>query len=143
MDLSWRYDTSLNPSESTIRYHSTTTKPFIYYVSRQQTEEQHLSELVEQFWNIESEGTQEDSSVLSDEDNDALKVFRKTIRHNSERYEIGFPSKTPCFLENNYYCALNQLPCLEKRLVNNPTLKKKYNQTLSRDLIKKYINLSK
>ena len=44
----------------------------------------------------------------------------------------------PCLLENNYYCALNQLRCLEKRLGNNPTLKKKYDQTLSTDLIKNY-----
>ena len=91
MDISLEYETSLNPSESTFRHLSTATKPFIYHVSRQQTEEPHLSKLVEQFWKIESDGTQEDSSVLSDEDIDALKVFRKTIRHNSERYEIGFP----------------------------------------------------
>ena len=96
--LAGEYETSLNPSESTFRHHSTTTKPFIFHVSRQQTEEPHLSELVEQFWKIESEGTKEHSSVLSDEDNDALKVFRKSIRHNSERYEYGFSWKTPCLL---------------------------------------------
>ena len=95
MDISWEYETSLNPSESTFRHPSTTTKPFIYHVSRQQTEEPHLSDLVEQFRKIEREGTQENSSVLSDEDNDALLVFRKTIRNNSERYETGFPWKTP------------------------------------------------
>ena len=122
--LAGEYETSLNHSESTFRQHSTTTKRFIYHVPKQQTEETHLSELVEQFWKIENEGTQENSSALSDEDNDALKVFRKDIRHNSERYEIGFPWETPCLLENNYYCALNQLRCLEKRLGNNPTLKK-------------------
>ena len=117
--LGWTLDgedeTSLNPFESTFRHNSTPTKPFIYHVSRQQTEEPHLSELVEQFWKIESERTQENSSVLTDEDNDALKVFRNTIPHNSERYEIGFPCKTPSVLENNYYCALNQLRCLEKK----------------------------
>ena len=118
--LAGEYETSLNPSEWTFNHHSTTS--FIYHVSRQQTEEPHLSGLVEQFWKIESEGTQEKSSVLSDEDNDALKVFQKTIRHNSERYDIGFPWKTPCLLEKNYYCALNQLQCLEKRLGNNPTV---------------------
>ena len=95
--LAGEYETSLNPSESTFRHHSTTTKPFIYHLSRQQTEQPHLCELVEQFWKIESEGTQKNSCVLSDEDNDALKVFRKTIRHNSERYEIGFPGKRPVF----------------------------------------------
>ena len=137
--LAGEYETSLNRSESTFNHHSTTTKQFIYHVSRQQTEEPRLSELVEQFWKIESEGTPQNCSVLSDEDNDALKVFRKTIRHNSERYEIGFPWKTPCLLENNFYCALNQLKCLEKRLGNNPTLKEKYDQTLSTDLIKNYI----
>ena len=137
--LAGEYETSLHPSESTINHHSTTTKPFNYHFSRQQTEEPNLSELVEQFWKIESEGTQENSSVLSDEDNDALKVFQKTIRHNPERYEIGFPWKTPCLLENNYYCALNQLKCLEKSLGNNPTQKEKYDQTLSTDLIKNYI----
>ena len=96
--LAGEYEPSLNPSESTFNHHSTTTKPFIYHILRQQTEEPHLSELVEQFWKIESEGTQEKSSVFSDEDNDALKVFQKTIRHNSERYEIGFPWKTLCLL---------------------------------------------
>ena len=121
--LAGEYETSLHPSKSTINHRSTTTKTFIYHVSRQQTEEPQWSKLVEHFWKIESEGTQENSSVLSDEDNGALKVFQKTIRHNSERYEIGFPWKTPCLLENNYYCALNQLKCLEKRLGNNPTLK--------------------
>ena len=95
--LAGEHETSLNPSESTFRHHSTTTKPFIYHLSRQQTEQPHLCELVEQFWKIESEGTQKNSCVLSDEDNDALKVFRKTIRHNSERYEFGFPGKRPVF----------------------------------------------
>ena len=137
--IAGEYETSLHPSESTINHHSSTTKPFIYHDSRQQTEKPHLSKLVEQFWKIESEGTQEDSSELSDEDNDALKVCQKTIRHNSERYEIGFRWKTPCLLENNYYCALNQLKCLEKRLGNIPTLKEKYDQTLSADLLKNYI----
>ena len=75
--LAGEYESSLQPSESTINHHSTTTKPFIYHVSRQQTEEPHFSELVEQFWKIESEGTQENSSVLPDEDNDASKFFRK------------------------------------------------------------------
>ena len=134
--LAGEYETSLNPSESTFRHLSTTTKPFIYHVSRQQTEEPHLSLLVEQIWKIEREGAQANSFVLSDEDNDALMVFRKTIQHNSERYEIGFPWKTLCLFENNYYCALNQLRCLGKRLSNNPTLKEKYDQTLSTDLIK-------
>ena len=129
---------ALNPSESTFRHLSTANKPFIYHVSRQQTEEPHLSQSVEQFWKMEREGTQKNSSVLSDEDNGDLKFFRKTIRHNSERYEIRIPWKMPCLLENNYYCALNQLRCLEKRLGNNPTLKEKYDQTLSTDLIKKY-----
>ena len=92
-----------------------------------------------QFWKIESDGNQEHSFVLSDEDIDASKVFRKTIRHNSERYEIGLPWKKRCLLENNFYCASNHLRCLEKRLGNNPTLKEKYDQTLSTDLIKKYI----
>ena len=55
--LAGEYEFSLNPSESTFRHHSTTTKQFIYHVSRQQTEEPHLSELVEKFWKIESEGT--------------------------------------------------------------------------------------
>ena len=137
-NLAGEYETSLRPSETTINNHSTTTKQFIYHVSRQQTEEPHLSELVEQFWKIESEGIQENSSVLSDEDNGALKVFQKIIRHNSERYEIGFPWKTPCLLEKSFYSALNQLKCLEKRVGNNPTLKEKYDQTLSTDLIKIY-----
>ena len=131
--LAGEYETSLHSSESTINHHSTTTKPFIYHVSGQQTEEQILIELVEQFCKIESEGTREKNSVLSDEDNDALKVFQKTIRHNSERYEFGFPWKTPCLLKNNYYCALNQLKCLEKRQGNNPTLREKCDQTLSTD----------
>ena len=74
--LAGEYETSLHPSESTINNQSTTTKPFIYHVSRQQTEKPRLSKLVEQFWKIESEGTQENSSVLSDEDNDALKFFQ-------------------------------------------------------------------
>ena len=47
--LAGEYETSLNPSESTFRHHSTTTKSFIHHVSRQQTEEPHLCELVEQF----------------------------------------------------------------------------------------------
>ena len=32
--LAGEYETSLNPSESTFRHHLTTTKPFIYHVSR-------------------------------------------------------------------------------------------------------------
>ena len=53
--------------------------------------------------------------------------------------KLVFPARTPCLLENNYYSALNQLQCLEKRLGNTPMLKEKYDQTLSTDLIKNYI----
>ena len=81
---------TLNPSESTFNHHSTTTQPCVYHVSRQQTKQPHLRELVEQFWKTESKETQEDRSDLSNEYNDAFKVFRKTIRPNSERYEIRF-----------------------------------------------------
>ena len=77
--LAGEYEISLNP-ESTYNNHSTTTKPLFYHVSRQQTEELLLSELVEQFWKNESEGSQENSCVLSDEDNDASKIFWKTLR---------------------------------------------------------------
>ena len=84
--LAGEYETSLSPSGSRFNCHSTTTKPLIYHVSRQRTEEPQLNELVELFWKNQSEGTEENGFVLSDEDNDALKVFRKTIRHNSERY---------------------------------------------------------
>ena len=55
--LAGKYETSLNPSESTFRHHSTTTKQIIYHVSRQQREEPHLSELVEQLKVKESKNT--------------------------------------------------------------------------------------
>ena len=55
------------------------------FFSREQKEEPVLSELVQLFRKTESEGTQEDISVLSNEDNDALKLFRKSIRIKSER----------------------------------------------------------
>ena len=71
--LAGEHETSLNPSESTFNHRATTTKPFVHHVSRQQTKKPHLCVLVEQFWKIESEGTRKDRSLLSDEDNDALK----------------------------------------------------------------------
>ena len=47
INLGWtlavEYETLLNPSESTFNHPSTTTKPFIYHVSRQQSKESHLS----------------------------------------------------------------------------------------------------
>ena len=95
--LAGEYETSLHPSEPTIKHHSATTKPFIYHVSRQQTEEPHISELVEQFWKIESEGTQEDSSVLSDEDNDALKFFRNLFDITLSDMKLVFLGKRLAF----------------------------------------------
>ena len=50
----------------------------------QQTDKPYLSKLVGQLWKFKSEGTQEDRFILLEEDKDALKVFQKTTRSNSE-----------------------------------------------------------
>ena len=91
------YETSLKPSESTFNQHATTTKPFVCHVSIQKTEEQHLTVLVEQFWKIESEGTQENRSVLSDENNDAVKVFATLSNITLKDMKLIFTGKRFAF----------------------------------------------
>ena len=112
-------------------------------------EDQLLIELLELFSKIECRGSREDRSLLWHEDNDALKIFRKTIRHNSERYEIVFPGKSVAFCWTNITLLLISCSAWRKdccsawRIGNNLTLKEKYDQTLSTDFSKNYKNESK
>ena len=96
--------------------------------------------MLEQYWSIEKTASEPaESFVFSDVDNEAVQILEKTCRHNGERYEIGLPWKTDVQLPNNYYAALNRVRSLEKRLIRNPGLKKKFNETLTTDLQKQYV----
>ena len=115
-------------------------KQYLYHVSRQSSDDEPHDELLEQFWKIEAEGTQPESESSNPADKEALDLLKKTITYNGEGYEIGLPWRKPFRVENNIFAALSQLKSLHKRLSNDIQLKELYEQTLTTDLQKFYVN---
>ena len=89
------------------------------HVSRQSSDDQPLDELLEQFWKIESEGTQPESESTNPVDKENLDILNKTICDNGERHEFGLFWKKPLRIENNFFAAISQLKSLHKRHSND------------------------
>ena len=76
-------------------------KPYVCHVSRQNTDDQPLDKLLEQFCKIEAEGTKSESESTNTVNKEAFDILNNTISYNGERYEIGLPGKKQLRIENN------------------------------------------
>ena len=66
---------------------------YMFHVSRQSSDDQHLDELLEQIWKIEAEGTQPAGGSTNHIDKEALDKLNDTICYSGEINEIGLPGK--------------------------------------------------
>ena len=66
----------------------------------------------------------------------AEEILQKRNFFDGERYEVGLLLKSETFRPpNNYASAIGQLKSLEKRLENDVTLKKRYQETIETKLV--------
>ena len=101
------------------------------------TEDQHLTNQVQHWWELESYGSSETGDSQSLEDQYALKILEATTYHDGSRYVVGkLWSSEASSLPNNYYYALAQLRSLEKRFDRDPALKERYASTIKEDIQK-------
>ena len=104
------------------------------------TEDQHLTNQVQHWWELESYGSSKTGDSQSLEDQYALKTLEATTYHDGGRYVVGkLWSSEASSLPNNYYYALAQLRSLEKRFDRDPALKERYASTIKEDIQKEYV----
>ena len=103
------------------------------------TEDQHLANQVQHWWELESYGSSKIGDSQSLEDQYVLKILEATTYHNGSRYVVGkLWSSEASSLPNSYYYALAQLRSLEKRFDRDPALKERYASTIKEDIEKEY-----
>ena len=99
-----------------------------------------LSQQVSQWWSIESFGSFRSVKPRSQEDKDAIKILESTCKFTGERYQVGLiwnPDRPP--LPNNYITAKKYFLSLEKRLDKDLDLKKRYSESIQKDIASGYV----
>ena len=100
----------------------------VMYVHRVLNVEESLSKQVEDWWRTESFGTKyEDVTPRSREDKSALETLERTVKHVSDRYEVGmlWREGEVKFLDNRLM-AKKRLESTERKLKRDEELAKKY-----------------
>lgn len=92
-----------------------------------------ISDELEQFWNLETIGIRE---VPEQTDDDlAVNSFENTIRYVNNRYEVGWPWKSPVpALQDNFLVAFTRFQSLLRRFKHEPSLQKAFETTISDQL---------
>lgn len=86
--------------------------------------DESLHELVKSYFAVESIGTTKYQPMSAD-DMKVMEVIEKTMKHDGERYEVGFPWRNlAAELPNNKPMAMKRLINLEKSLERTPELKR-------------------
>ena len=104
------------------------------------TEDQHLANQVQHWWQLESYGSSKTGDSQSLEHQYDLKILEATTYHDGSCYVVGRLWSSEAFsLPNNYYYALAQLRTLEKRLERDLALKERYASTIKEDIQKEFV----
>jgi hypothetical protein len=89
-----------------------------------ETSDESLHELVKSYFAIDSVGTTK-HQPMSVDDTKVMQVIENTMKHDGERYEVGFPWRNEnSELPDNRPMAIKRLINLEKSLERTPELKK-------------------
>ncbi|XP_059352987.1 uncharacterized protein LOC130690708 [Daphnia carinata] len=100
-------------------------------------EERNLSELVEQFWRLESKDSVQPPTLLSAEDRRGEEILKRTTRYIRNHHQIGLMWKVDNpELPDNRSMALSRLFQIERRFKRDPSYATRYD-----DVIQEYINL--
>ncbi|CAF1415219.1 unnamed protein product, partial [Didymodactylos carnosus] len=88
---------------------------------------------LENFWKLEAIGVSESGQILDDDV--AVKQFNESIEFKDGRYYVSWPwkDKNPD-LPQNFKLAHSRLKSLKNRLTQNPELRKKYDEIISKQL---------
>jgi transposase InsO family protein len=99
-----------------------------------------LTSQVKRWWDMESYASACSVDSRSREDKRATQILDSETKHNGERYVIPLLwAHDSMMLPNNYASAKAQLLSLEKRLERDPDLKRRYQETIDKDLQSGYV----
>ena len=99
-----------------------------------------LANQLTKWWDIESYASNCDVTGHSKEEQRAIKTLERTTQFNGERYEVGLLwREDEVKLPNNFFSAMGQLKSLERRLQNDEALKKRYQETINKDVNAGYV----
>ena len=100
----------------------------VMHVHRVLNDEESLNKQVEDWWRTESFGTKyEDASPRSREDNRALEMLERTVKHVSDGYEVGMLWKEQDVkFPDNRPMAEKRLKSTERKLKRDEELARKY-----------------
>uniref|UniRef100_A8NZ41 DUF1758 domain-containing protein n=1 Tax=Brugia malayi TaxID=6279 RepID=A8NZ41_BRUMA len=88
---------------------------------------------LDQFWKLELIGIEDKPEINDNEE--ALKQFKQTVRKSDGRYQVAWPWKdTSSKLSDNFELCLGRLQSLIKRLHRNQHLLTTYNETINEQL---------
>ncbi|XP_063722159.1 uncharacterized protein LOC134848573 [Symsagittifera roscoffensis] len=99
-----------------------------------------LADQMKTWFELESYGAFKQVDARSAADKRALSVLKNDTFHDGERYIVPMLwNDKESTLPNNYFSSLAQLKSLEKRLAKDPSLRKKYAETIREDVQKGYV----
>ena len=100
-------------------------------------QEFELTSHAKSWYGMESYGVLKQVDPQSAADARALDILENTTVHNGKRYDVGMLwAEDNIELPNNCFSALVQMKSLEKRLTKDQILRKKYSNTIQKDLDK-------
>ena len=103
-------------------------------------EDMSLADQIKTWYELESYGAFKQVDARSAADKRALSVLKNDIFHDGERYIVPMLwNDKESTLPNNYFSSLAHLKSLEKRLDKDPSLRKKYAETIREDIQKGYV----
>ena len=103
-------------------------------------EDMSLADQMKTWFELESYGAFKQVDARSAADKRALSVLKNDTFHDGERYIVPMLwNDKESTLPNNYFSSLAQLKSLEKRLAKDPSLRKKYAETIREDVQKGYV----
>ena len=99
-------------------------------------EEGEENQMIEHYWRFESLGSKIDRKQhLTEQEELALSIFRRTIRNIGDRYEIGLPWKAEDLrLPNNISSALKRLYATESRFRADKDFARRYTKAIEANI---------
>ena len=98
-------------------------------------EDMSVADQIKTWYELESFGAFKQVDARSAADKRALSVLKNDIFHDGERYIVPMLwNDKESTLPNNYFSSLAHLKSLEKRLDKDPSLRKKYAETIREDM---------